>query len=274
MLEKSVRSDADAVAYDLEDSVAIGKKDEARARLVYFLNRDDRPTSEVIVRINSIGSGFEEEDLRAVLQTKHIQGIALPKANDVSHVAQVVAAINKYAAESKRSGGSDPLRLIGMIESAEAMVKLRDIASHGHGHLDALLFAAEDYCADIGIRSSGGLSTLAYARSRLVTMAKAYGLQPLDLVCVDYKDQKTLEVQCDDGNSLGFEGKQAIHPNQVATIQAAFSPSQAEVDFALRVQSAWHESEQAGKGAFGLDGKMIDMPVLKQAMRILSKARL
>lgn len=118
------------------------------------------------------------------------------------------------------------MRIIGMIESAQAMVRIHEIAAAGKGHLDALLFAAEDYCADVELTRTPERTELLYPRSRLVTAAKAYGLGAIDLVCTNYKDAENLRIESEEGRRLGFTGKQAIHPDQVAVIQAAYAPDE------------------------------------------------
>lgn len=159
-----------------------------------------------------------------------------------------------------------------MIESAEAMVNINEIAASGHGHLDSLLFAAEDYCADLGITRTPSLQELLYHRSKLVTSAKAFGLGAIDLVCVNFKDPQVLVRECEDGQRLGFTGKQAIHPNQIEEIQRAYAPSEAAVRKAARIKFSFELNDKAGKGAYALDGAMIDAPVYKQALRVLSLA--
>ncbi|WWC61474.1 uncharacterized protein I303_104058 [Kwoniella dejecticola CBS 10117] len=273
MLEKSFSSPADSVAYDLEDSVSPGKKAEARNLVAGILNGDRRPQGEVVARINALGTGFEEKDLQAVLPTRHLETIALPKTQSAEHISYLVSKINELAPPEKRSGSSRPIKIIAMIESARAMVEIENIARSGKGHLDALLFAAEDYCADVGLTRTPTREELLYPRSRLVTVAKAFGLQALDLVCVNYKDPQALREESEEGRRLGFDGKQAIHPNQVDIIHQSFSPSEEAVRKAARVRFSFEHHDRAGKGAYTLDGSMIDAPLYKQAMKVLGKAR-
>lgn len=201
-----------------------------------------------------------------------MSAIALPKTNSPDHIAWLVSRINELAPPEKRTGGASPVRIVGMIESAEAMVNIDAIAASGRGHLDSLLFAAEDYCADVGITRTPSLLELLYHRSRLVVAAKAFGLQAIDLVCVNFKQPDVLARECEDGHRLGFTGKQAIHPNQVDEIQRAYAPSDAAVRKAARVKFSFELNDSAGKGAYALDGAMIDAPVYKQALKVLALA--
>ncbi|KAK4701765.1 citrate lyase subunit beta-like protein, partial [Phenoliferia sp. Uapishka_3] len=277
MLEKSLGSNADSLAYDLEDSVAYAQKPRARSQVAAFLNGDRVAKGERAVRINAVGTGFEQDDLEAVtknlkLACRHISAIMLPKTESADHVDWVVSMIKKHA-EPHRQKGADPMRIVALIENSTAMMNLKEIAQSGKGHLDALVFAAEDYCADLGITRSTSRRELLYPRSAILTTARAFGLQALDLVCVNYKEPVVLREECHDGHTLGYDGKQAIHPSQVDIIQRAFSPSEKAVHRAARVIYAYSISEKEGKGAFALDGAMIDAPVLKQAERVIAKAR-
>ncbi|WVQ83310.1 hypothetical protein IAT38_005449 [Cryptococcus sp. DSM 104549] len=272
MLEKSLCSPADSIAYDLEDSVAPGKKADARRLVAELLDGERRPAGEVVARINAIGTGYEDDDLDAVLRTRHLEAIALPKTNSPDHIAYLISRINKLAPPPKRSGKEGAIKIIAMIENARAMVAIEAIAASGEGHLDALLFAAEDYCADVGLTRTPTREELLYPRSKLVTTAKAFGLGAIDLVCVNYKDPQVLAEESEEGRRLGFDGKQAIHPNQVDIIHRSFAPNEKDIRKAARVKFSFEHHDKLGKGAYTLDGAMIDAPVYKQAIKVLAKA--
>jgi citrate lyase subunit beta-like protein len=139
---------------------------------------------------------------------------------------------------------------------------------------------ARDYCADLGILRSPSRLELLYARQKLVATAVAAGVQAIDLVCVDFKNDSILQEECTEGSNWGFTGKQVIHPRQVAIVNASFKPrfidaplisSASSMEWAERIIKAAEDRErERGVGAFELDGKMIDEPVMKQARRILS----
>lgn len=111
-----------------------------------------------------------------------------------------------------------------------------------------------------------------FARQLIVNAAAAYGLQAIDLVCVDYQDQEALLQECKEGREFGFAGKQAIHPDQIDIIQRAFLPDPSDVERAVRIVEGFHTNSQKGIGAFSLDGKMIDMPVVKWAEKVIARA--
>jgi len=139
MLAKSLQSPADSICYDLEDSVSPIAKSLAREQLVSHLNAIHKAKGEIMVRINAIGTGHETSDLEAILSTKNIQAIALPKTESRDHVLWVKSMIERYAEVDKRPGGKRGIKLIGMIENARGMMRIREIAESGKGCLDGLV---------------------------------------------------------------------------------------------------------------------------------------
>lgn len=143
-------------------------------------------------------------------------------------------------------------------------------------YLSGLIFAAEDFALDLSLTRTPSLSEFLYARSALVTAARAYNLPSvIDLVCTDYKDRSAQErfaAECENGKSLGFNGKQCIHPSQVEACQSIFSPSEGEVEWAVRIVIANEKADRQGRGAWTLDDKMIDAPVVGKAKAIVSRA--
>ena len=168
------------------------------------------------------------------------------------------------------------MRLLPLIESAKGLLNLADIC-RSSPYLAGLVFAAEDFTLDLGITRTEGLPELLFARSQIVATARAFGLTSIvDLVCTSYKDEKglkKLESETIDGKNLGFTSKQCIHPTQVEVVQSTFAPSQAELEWAVRVTTADQKAKKQGKGAWSLGGQMIDVPVVGTARGIISKAR-
>ncbi|KAF8644514.1 hypothetical protein AX16_008391 [Volvariella volvacea WC 439] len=281
MLQKSLSTPSDVIIYDLEDSVppSATDKSSARMRLKEFLNQESvlPDPLRIAVRVNDITTPFFRHDIAEILQSRLISTIVLPKihsAQDLHHVSDTIHAV--VGGQS----GRRPLRLVSSVESARALWNLGDIASwkskHGPelgGTLSALLFAAEDFCADTSIVRTPSLRELLYSRSQLVIAAKAHGLEAIDMVCVNYKDLDTLGRECQDGRELGFTGKQAIHPSQVEVIQNTFVPTSKEILRAAKILHKMVVSHASGKGAAGLDGEMIDAPMIKQAEKVISTAK-
>ncbi|KAJ3217521.1 hypothetical protein HDU67_007772 [Dinochytrium kinnereticum] len=247
------KDQVDCVVFDLEDSVTYSQK---------TMSTDGG--YERCVRINS--SDIGKKDLEVILQSPNLQSILIPKVNNAKDVETFDAIIKT---QEKTNPSLRSLKILASIESAEGVVSAEKIATSSK-RLDTLVFAAEDYCADVGLIRTKGRLEMLYARQKIVTVAKAFGLQAIDLVCVDFKNADVLAEECQEGRTFGFTGKQAIHPAQCSTIQAAFSPSDDLVKYAQRIVDGYKAHEKEGVGAFNLDGKMIDMPVVKWAMKILS----
>ncbi|KAF4025797.1 hypothetical protein G4228_017907, partial [Cervus hanglu yarkandensis] len=138
--------------------------------------------------------------------------------------------------------------------------------------LDAVVFGGEDFRASIGATSSKETQDILYARQKIIVVAKAFGLQAIDLVYIDFRDEEGLLRQSREGAAMGFTGKQVIHPNQIAVVQEQFSPSAEKIKWAEELIAAFKDHQQLGKGAFTFRGSMIDMPLLKQAQNIVTLA--
>ena len=160
-----------------------------------------------------------------------------------------------------------------MIESARAILNLREICTTAPGRLSGLIFAAEDFALNVGLERTPSLLEMLYARQSIVVAAAAQNLSAIDLVCTDYKDTSAngpLAKECQDGAIMGFTGKQVIHPSQVEVAQRMFSPSESKVDWAVRILVGNEKAVKGGRGAWTLDGKMIDAPVIKIAEKLVS----
>lgn len=175
------------------------------------------------------------------------------------------------------SGSKPQIKILALIESAQALMSLREICT-ASPYLDGLVFAAEDFAADLSITRTPSLSEFLYARSAIVTACRAYNLpSTIDLVSTLFKGDNalaTLERESSDGKGLGFNGKQCIHPSQVEIVQKAYGPDKKEVEWATRVVIADGKADSAGRGAWTLSGKMIDVPVVKKARAIVERAKL
>ncbi|KAI0766424.1 Pyruvate/Phosphoenolpyruvate kinase-like domain-containing protein [Trametes elegans] len=291
MLEKSLTTNSDVIIYDLEDSIPPSPVDKnaARGRLAHFLSTraNSLPSSErIAVRLNSNATPFFAEDLLQAMRLPCIRTLVLPKVHsvqDLDHVSEEIFVT--YKANKFRDPYGPPVQIVASVESAKAMYNLGAIAGwqsrYGPalgGQLSALLFAAEDYCADTGIIRTSSRQELLYTRSHIVVTAKAFGLKAIDMVCVNYKDLEYLRHECEDGRRLGFTGKQAIHPSQVDVIQSTFVPSAKEILRAARILKQMEKAHQLHKGAAGLELEgggleMIDAPMIKQAENIVRIAK-
>lgn len=279
-LDKSINIDVDCIAMDSEDGVAANRKDVARNNIANMLNKG--PVSswqpEWSVRVNSVGSGLCEQDLETVLSAKNLPPtLLLPK---VEHPEDIEWFSEKLVELLSPRGLDVKLNLIIYIESALAMMDLPDICSAARElsasapfQPVALVLGSDDLCASIGaVRSNDGMELL-YCRQRLVVIAKAFELQAIDMVHIQFNDLVGLREQCEMGKRMGFTGKQVIHPCQIPVVQEAFLPSKDAISWAQGLVKAFHEHQQRGEGVFVYNGSMIDRPSLRQAENILHVAK-
>ncbi|MEN9563378.1 MAG: citrate lyase beta like [Chloroflexota bacterium] len=267
MITKSITLGVDSICMDMEDGTAINKKAEARATIAKALQELDFGASEKLARINSVGSGWEKDDIEAVLPY-HPDGIVIPKVESFEQVEWASKIIED--AELKHGWKLNSIRILIGVETAKGILNLKEIAAHPR--LDAIIFGGEDFAASIGAVRTKDAVELLYARQAVIVACAAYGLQPIDIVTIDYKDLDALKVESGFGARLGFSGKQIIHPNQVQAVQEAFTPSVEAIAYARRIVETFEASQKEGKGAYSLDGKMIDMPLLKNAQKVLARA--
>jgi citrate lyase beta subunit len=268
-IEKATTLGVDCICMDLEDGTAINKKAEARAVIAKAMKELDFGASERCIRINSIGSGFEKDDLASALAAKP-DTIVVPKIETAEQVKWVSEQIESYELSNQLNLGS--IRLLIGVETAKGILNLKEIAE-ADKRLEAIIFGGEDYAASVGARRTKEATELLYARLATVAACAANDLQAIDIVFIDFKDSEGLRVEAEQGAGFGFSGKQVIHPNQVPVVQEAFTPSDEAIAHAKRVVESFELSQKEGRGAFALDGKMIDMPLLRNAQKVLDRAR-
>lgn len=268
-IEKAATLGADVVCLDMEDGVALSQKPAARDSIRRALQSVNFGRSERMIRINPYGSGLETEDLRLTIEGRPAS-VLLPKVESAEALHWLEAQL--AAVEQANGWPAGGIEMLAMVETARGVVNLKEIAS-ASPRLTALIFGAEDLAGDIGAVRTREAWEVFYARSAVVTHAAAFGLQAIDMVFVDYNDTEGLLHECRQGVELGYAGKQLIHPNQIAPANEAFTPSEAAIAHARRVVEAYEQNKAVGRGAFALDGKMVDMPVVKAAQQVLAKAR-
>ena len=280
--EKALASAADALILDLEDSVAAAQLPAARRRVAHLL-RGHRPggSPQLFVRANALVSGLLPEDLEAVFAGGLPDGIVLPK---VSAAGEVIEVARRLAVLEQRAGGragSTRLLIIATETPAGVLSLPQYPATLGavralRERLAGLTWGAEDLGAALGARSqrdaAGALTfTFQLARTHCLLTAAALGVQAIDGICTEFRDPARLQHELDAARRDGFSGKLAIHPDQIAAINAAFAPTDAEREHAERVVAAFATAPSAG--VVSLDGRMIDRPHLLQAQRILAVAQ-
>ncbi len=271
-LAKGGESGADALILDLEDSVAATRRPVARGMVVDYLaahaGAARRP--QLWVRINPLdGEGLT--DAAAVVRAAP-DGLVVPKVNGPDELLRLSHWLEALEARDGLPAGGIKLLAVAT-ETAAAVLRLSEYAKVTVPRLAALTWGAEDLPAALGASTNqdpaGGYAlTYRLARSACLLAAVAANVQPIDTLEVDFRDEAALRAACADGRKQGFTGKIAIHPAQVAAINEGFRPTAEEVAHAHRVVAAF--AANPGIGTVGLDGKMIDMPHLRQAQRVLA----
>jgi citrate lyase subunit beta/citryl-CoA lyase len=251
------------VVFDLEDAVVPGRKAEAREAVNEVLTDPAfDPDCEVCVRVNPTLEQAEA-DLETVLDgAPRIDSIMVPKVG--------AAADAREMDELVRTHGDD-LPLLTLCESAAGVLHAEEIAATPA--VDALILGAEDLTADIGATRTEAGTEVSYARQHVVLAAAAADVDAIDTVSTDFEDADRLAEATAEANRLGFDGKIAIHPSQVAVINEGFTPDEADVEWAEKVLAARDEAEAAGRGVFRVDDQMIDSPLIARAERILERYR-
>ena len=268
---KASGSDADGLIFDLEDSVAPGKKAEARAMVAGWLDaRSPAAPFAHWVRINPFATGLALGDLAAVVRPG-LDGIVLPKA-EMAEVVRLGHCLDALEARAGMAEGA--VRIV--VVSTETPAAVLNLAAYGAGHprLAALTWGAEDLSAELGSldnkdEAGAWLPVFAHARSACLLAAAAAGVPALDTLHADFRDAEGLARGCRAARREGFAGRIAIHPDQIPVINEAFSPTPAEVAEAERVVAAFAASPDVG--TVGIDGKMYDIPHLRRAERMLGE---
>ena len=249
--DKALASGADAVILDIEDAVAPDDKPEARRAIAQWCAAATAHRSRLAIRINDPTTACFADDLE-LLRTTVVAAALLPKAESPEHIAQVVRAM---AADGW---------VIPMIESARGVANVEAIASAVR--VLRLAFGTLDYAVDLDL--SGDERGLAYAASRMAVASKCAGLaSPIAGVTMALDDEARLEADVAFARACGFGAKLCIHPRQVEAVRRLFAPTPDEIDWAARVVAA----ANSHAGAFALDGKMVDRPVLLKAQAILGR---
>lgn len=280
MFPKAAASAADAVCLDLEDSVLPDEKAAARANIARALREIDFGRRVRMVRINSLDTEYADRDLMDVMEAAgdYVDVVMVPKvgsAADVELVDRILTKIEDARPSPRRVG------IEAQIESAAGFLYVREIA-RASARLEGLIFGPGDFAASMQMPASsiGEMDDYdaAYPGHRyhavmltIVAAARANGLRCMDGPYAGYKDTTGLIRACQIASALGFDGKQCIHPSQLATVNAAFSPSPAEVERASALVKAYETAVAEGRGAATHDGRMIDAASLRMAQVILRR---
>jgi citrate lyase subunit beta/citryl-CoA lyase len=259
----------DAVIFDLEDAVPLPEKETARIMVRDSVRLLKARGISTFVRVNSISTGLTQKDIEATA-IKGLNGFVLAKSETLEDVSRIDRLLSRTERLSGLEKGS--LKVIALIESARGLMNSLQIASCNQ-RMVALAFGAGDYLRDLGrdvVKISKEETELLYARSHIVNVCRAAGIQSVDtpfLGMLTDRDGFSREVQL--AAQLGFNGKQCIHPSQIEFINVVFSPSSEDIDRGKRVVQAFSEAQAHGLGATSLDGRMIDYMSYQHAKEVL-----
>ncbi len=294
LFEKSAKSAADIIFLDCEDAVAPDDKEQARRNIIQGLNEVDWGTKTMMVRINGLDTHYMYRDVVDIVENcPRLDMILIPKvgvAADVYAVDMMVTQIETAMRREKRIGFEV------LIETALGMANVEAIAQSSK-RLEAMSFGVADYAASTRARTTtiGGvhpeygvltdkdadgkreyfwLDQWHFALSRMMVACRAYGLRPIDGPFGDFGDTDGYVAAARRAAVLGFEGKWAIHPSQIAPANEVFSPSQAEVTKAHRIIDAMAQAAREGRGAVSLDGRLIDIASIRMAEALIAKAKI
>jgi citrate lyase subunit beta/citryl-CoA lyase len=261
---------ADALILDLEDSVAPSEKAAARALVARLIESEAKRAWACIVRVNALDTGLTLDDLAAVVKPG-LDALLIPKVDGAADLERIGHYLDALEAKVGMAPGSVKLASVAT-ETPKAMFALGSYAP-AHPRLIALTWGAEDLSAALGAtdnKEPDGSWTFPYqlARAQCLFAASAAEGAALDTVYTDFRDSAGLERDCRRSRRDGFVGRLAIHPDQVATINRAYAPSEAEIAHARRIVAAFDANP--GAGALAMDGKMVDLPHLKAARKILA----
>ena len=273
-LAKSFASGADALILDIEDSVAAARKPAGRemARAFVAAEKGQTRRPRLFVRINALDTELWQDDLSAVMPAGP-DGIVLPKPRSGEDVHRLSISLDHAERQAGLTSGTT--RIVAIVtELAQSVLQLPSYVGSS-ARLEAINWGMEDLSADLGAastRDERGAVTSPFRLARDLTLytAIAAGVQPLDAVFPDFRNLTALEAECQAAARDGFTGKAAIHPDQVPVINAAFTPSAAEIARATAIVSLFRE--HAGAGVISLDGQMLDRPHLVKAERVLARA--
>ena len=295
MFEKAARSAADVVFLDLEDAVALDRKDEARRNVIQAIGDVDWGAKTLSVRINGLDTPYMYRDVVDLLEqcSDRLDLIMIPKVGtgaDVYALDMLVTQIETAKGRKRRIGFEH------IIETALGMQNMEEIAAASPRN-ESLHFGVADYAASIKARTTmiggpnpdygvltGGPDDAErafhwgdmwhYAIARMVVVARANGLRPIDGPFGDFSDEPGFKAHANRAAVLGCEGKWAIHPKQIALANEVMGPNAREIDKARRILDAMEQAKREGKGAVALDGKLIDLASIRQAEALVAKAQM
>lgn len=261
---------ADSLMFDLEDSISLVEKDAARLLIYNAVKSVDYEGLEIVVRINALDSPYGHADIEAMVRAG-VDVIRLPKTETAQDVVDVEKVIEEVERERGREIGST--KMMGAIETPLGVVNAVEIA-RASKRLMGIALGAEDYVTSVKTKRSPGGIELLFARSQILTAARAAGIYALDTVYSDVNNEEGFRQEVELIKQLGFDGKSVINPRQIGPVHEIYAPTQKEIIHAKKVMKAIEEANEKGSGVIALNGKMVDKPIVERAERVLELAKM
>lgn len=268
LLDSATRRDADVLLLDLEDSVPVFDKQQARDNIKEFVKRDDLNGKLIFPRVNDRESGELLKDLMQ-LTIEGVHGFLYPKSTkgeDIYFVGKLLETI-----EYEKHIPVGTFKLMALIETAGAVVNIKDICVACPNRLVAVVFGCEDYVTNTQGKHDDAGKSIFYARNAIVNAARFAGIAPIDTVHIKVHDLEDLEKEVILGKELGFEGMSVLNPKELPIIHKYYTPTEDEVAWANEMVELAEEAIHEGKGVAVKDNKFIGPPMVKMAMKILAK---
>lgn len=267
-LQKTQALPADAIIIDLEDSVAPANKEQARKQATEVIRQGGFGSREVVLRVNPIETPWGMADLHAAIAAEP-HAILIPK---VSHAGDIVGTSKVV----KAAHAAQHIRLWAMIETPMGIINAREIAACApdpDNRLSVFVLGTNDLLKESRARSSNNRFAVVPWLAMTLVAARAYGLDVVDGVYNDFKDDAGFRAECEHGRTLGMDGKTLIHPSQVMPCNEVFSPTEDEVSWANKIIKAFEQPENARKGVITVEGRMVERLHLVMAQRVAAIAR-
>lgn len=259
MLQSSNLLEADAIIYDLEDAISLNQKDSARILLEEALKFFNKENVIRIVRVNPTDTPYFKDDIEMV-RKYDVDYVLLAKAN-----VESVIELEKYLINTN-------IKIIALIESAFAVYDIKNIIL-ASPLVKGVLFGAEDYSLDMQIKRTKESDEILVARENIAITAHALNVFCIDTPFTDIDDMEWLKIDSEKAKNYGFNAKACINPRQIIYVNEVFSPTQAEINYALEVIESAKQAEIEGLGVFNLNGKMIDAPIINRARLTIENAK-
>ena len=265
-IEKAHTRGADAIILDLEDSVPSAERPEARQKLVESVTEVARSGADVLVRINSQPQETAA-DLDAAVQPG-VRALLVPKVDDADTLRSLSKDVSRLEAERGMAAGS--VRFVVLVESAAGLLNAEAIARADARNV-AMELGGEDFALDTGMLPDP--DALEVPKQMVLYAARAAGIVPLGILgsIADYSDLDAYRARAERSRRFGFEGAACIHPSNVPILNEVFTPGALEIAHARRVVEAYAQAQRAGSGAVSIDGKMVDVPVVERAQKLLAR---